>query len=458
MRKWLVTLCVLAVICIGWWYVRNNVRYRPEWDQAKFGKITRGDIRVPISAAGLIDANERINIKSEASGQVLEIKAVEGNKVNKGDVLVILKRDDEERRVAQAESNMQRIRATLIKAQVAVEQAKQSILSAEAHIAEAKANGEIIDIRLNAERDSLSKGFGSQDAVKTLEAQERINDAQLKTAEANLVVAHNNYTDAEQNVIIQQASVDEAQKQLEDAMERLADTTVLAPQDAIVTELLIAEGDLVQSATQSVFGGTEIMKLADVSSLKVVARVDEADIGRVYRISPIDSLPDMPGLAAALQESEEMLRQRTGKVQLTVDAFPEETFEGRIVRVEPQGRLNTGSAIIQYNVHVEVTDPRKSMLPLGTQAQVEFTVESVTDTLKVPAEAVMTFGDDRGVWIKTPPEPGSVDPFDKKFVPCRFGITDGAWTQLIAAKDGVELKEDMEVFTRLPRERKDEEK
>ena len=454
MRKWLVTLCVLALICIGWWWARNNLRYRPEWDQAKFGKITRGDIRVPITAAGLIDANERITIKSEASGQVLEIKAVEGDAVKKGDVLVILKQDDEERRVAQAESNMQRIRATLTKAQVAVEQAKQSILSAEAHIEEAKANGDIITLRLNTEVDSFEKGFGSQNAVDTLKAQKRINDAQLTTAEANLVVAHNNLADAEQNVIIQQASVDEAQKQLEDAEERLADTTILAPQDAVVTELLIAEGDLVQSATQSVFGGTEIMKLADVSSLKVVARVDEADIGRVYRISPISSLPDMPGLVEALHENEEMLQERTGIVQLTVDAFPEEKFQGRIVRVEPQGRLNTGSAIIQYNVHVEVTDARK--LPLGTQAQVEFTVESVIDALMVPADAVMTFGDDRGVWIKTPPPPGSEDPFGKKFIPCRFGITDGASTQVTDTKTGEELKEGMEIFTKLPRERNQE--
>lgn len=453
MKKWVVLACVIALICVAWWWVRNNVRYRAEWDKAKFGQITRGDIRVPITAAGLIDANERISIKSEASGQVLEIKAVEGTYVRRGDVLVLLKRDDEERRVSQAQSNVQRARAALVKAQVAVEQAKQNILAAEARIQESRANGEIIAIRLNAERDSFSKGFGSQDAVKTLEAQQRINEAQLKTAEANLTVAHNNLTDAEQNVVIQSATVDEAAKQLEDAEERLADTTILAPQDGIVTELMIAEGDLVQSATQSFLGGTEIMKMADVSRLKVVARVDEADIGRVYEISPVDSLPQMPGLRDAMREDVDLLEKRTGRVELTVDAFPEDTFEGRIVRVEPQGRLNPGSAIIQYNVHVEVTDTRKSLLPLGTQAQVEFTIESVTDALMVPAEAVMTFLDDRGVWIKTPPAPGSIDPFGKKFVPCRFGITDGARTQLIAAKTDESLKEGMEVFTRLPRER-----
>lgn len=456
MKKWFFLLLVVIAIGAIWYYVRTYVRYRPEWDKAKFGEVTRGDIRVPITASGLIEANQRINIKSEASGQVLEIRVVEGDYVNKGDVLVLLKKDDEERRLVQAQANLTRAKAALAKAEVAVEQANQNILSAGARIEEIKANGEIIAIRRATEEDSLEKGYGSNDAVRTLRAQTSINAAQLISAQANLQIATNNLTDAGQNVIIQKAVVEEAQKQVEDAEERLSETTIIAPQNAIVTDVLIAEGDLVQSATQSLVGGTQIMMLADVSKLKVVTRVDEADIGRVCQISPVNALPEMPGLKEAIHENRELQEKRTGMVQLTVDAYPEESFKGRIERVEPQGKLNPGSAIIQYDVHVEVTDERRSVLPLGTQAQVEFTVESVTDALLVPAEAVMTFQDERGVWIKTPPDPGSLDPFGKKFVPCRLGITDGAHTQLVATVTGEELKEGQKVFTKLPRERKQE--
>jgi multidrug efflux pump subunit AcrA (membrane-fusion protein) len=456
MKKWILLVLVAVAIGAVWYYLRTYIRYSPEWDKAKFGQITRGDIRVPITASGLIEANERINIKSEASGQVLEIKVVEGDYVKKGDVLVVLKKDDEERRLVQAQASLDRANAALVKAEVAVEQAKQNITGAEARIDEIKGNGTIIAIKLAAETDSLEKGFGSLDAVNTLKAQASVNAAQLKSAEANLEITKNNLTDAEQNVIIQQATVEEAQKQVEDAEERLSETTIVAPQSAIVTDVLIAEGDLVQSATQSLVGGTQIMMLADVSKLKVITRVDEADIGRVRQISPIDALPEMPGLKQAAHDNPESLEGRTGVVQLTVDAFPEDTFEGKIERVEPQGKLNPGSAIIQYDVHVEVTDEQRDSLPLGTQAQVEFTVESVADALLVPAEAVMTFQDERGVWIKTEPEPGTSDPFGKKFIPCRLGITDGARTQLVATVTGEELKEGKAVFTRLPRERKED--
>ena len=456
MKKWILLALVTVAIGAVWYYLRTYVRYSPEWDKAKFGKVTRGDIRVPITASGLIEANERINIKSEASGQVLEIRVVEGDSVAKGDVLVVLKKDDEERRLVQAQANFTRAEAALVKAEVAFEQVEQNILIAGARIEEIQGSGEVIAIKLETELDSLEKGFGSNDAVRTLKAQRKINVAQLKSAQANLQVAKNNQKDAEQNIIIQQATVEEAQKQVEDAEERLSETTIIAPQDAIVTDVLIAEGDLIQSATQSLVGGTQIMMLADVSRLKVVTRVDEADIGRVRQISPIDALPEMPGLRQASREDLESLDRRSGVVQLTVDAFPEETFEGRVERVEPQGKLNPGSAIIQYDVHVAVTDERGDSLPLGTQAQVEFTVESVSDALLVPAEAVMTFLDERGVWIKTPPESGSLDPFGKKFIPCRLGITDGAHTQLVATLTGEELKEGQEVLTRLPRERKPE--
>ena len=57
MKKWFILVLVVAAICVLWYYLRTYVRYEPEWDKAKFGEITRGDIRVPITASGLIDAS-----------------------------------------------------------------------------------------------------------------------------------------------------------------------------------------------------------------------------------------------------------------------------------------------------------------------------------------------------------------------------------------------------------------
>jgi hypothetical protein len=207
---------------------------------------------------------------------------------------------------------------------------------------------------------------------------------------------------------------------------------------------------LVQSGTTSIMGGTPLMILADISKKKVIARLDEADFGRVLDISPLDSLPEMPGLREAAAEDAKQLEKRSGMVTLRVDAFPEMEFEGRIERVEPQGKLNAGASIIQFDVHVEITDAQRHLLPLGAQAQVEFTVESAIDVLRVPAESVKTLDEQRGVYIKTKPEPGSGETHGKKFIPCRFGISDGEFTQVIAVLGDAALDVDADVYTRLP--------
>jgi len=452
MKKWAVLAVVAAALVGLWYYVRTYVRYVPEWHQPKFGVVTRGDIRVPVTAAGLIEANERIDIRSKASGEVIDIRVVEGDFVRKGDVLVLLKKDDEERALAQARANLTRMKGLLAQAKVAVEQARHNILKAQAAVEEIRANGEIIAFDLKR-FEELQGSAASDKELVAARARAKVNAAQLEAALANVEIAKNSLADAEQTVIIRQAAVDEATKQVEDAEERLAETTIRAPQDAIVTAVHVSVGNLVQSATRGITGGTPVMALADISKIKVVARVDEADIGRVLNVAPVEALPKVAGLREAVQSEAESLERRSGNVTVTVDAFPEQTFEGRIERVEPEGRLNPGAAIIQFNVHVEVTDERRSLLPLGAQAQVEFTVESAQDVLLVPAEAVMTFEDNRGVWIRTPPPPGSREKFGRRFVRCRFGITDGTNTQVIAVLGPEELRPGQQVFTRLPRER-----
>jgi multidrug efflux pump subunit AcrA (membrane-fusion protein) len=206
---------------------------------------------------------------------------------------------------------------------------------------------------------------------------------------------------------------------------------------------------MVQSGTQSLTGGSPMLTLADISKLKVLTRVDESDYGKVHDISPLNALPEVAELRAAAQQDAEQMAKRSGKVTLTVDAFPEDKFDGAIERVEPQGKLNAGASIIQFDVHVQITDEQRFKLPLGAQAQVEFTVESVQDALLVPAEAVKASQSERGVWVQTD-EPESGSQWGKRFVRCRFGITDGTNTQVIEVLGPGELKPGDKVYTKLP--------
>ncbi len=450
MKKWIGVAIALAALGTAWYLARTYWRITPEWMQPKFGRVTHGDIQVPVTAAGRIEPKQRIEIKSEASGEVIEIRVQEGDFVRKGDVLVRLKPDDEQRNVERARAGLDSAEAQLAQARVAVERARADLVVRKAQLEELQAQVPKLQEDLAHEKYLIEQGDGSQVALKTARMNLAVVQARIKAAEASIRVAENNLRELEQAIRIREAAVKEQQKVYEDALQRLKETKIVAPTDGIVTHVMVSIGTIVQSGRSGFSLGTPILTLADISHLKVIARVDEADYGRVLAIAPLEALPEVEGLRESAAGDEAQLRKRTGRVRITVDAFPEESFEGRIRRVEPEGRRAPGSTIIQFAVHVEITDERRYMLPLGAQAQVEFTVESVRDALLVPADAVKSFEGKRGVWVKSV-EAGSgrVRP---KFVPCRFGITDGAVTQVIEVIGGPPLKEGQEVYTRLPRD------
>ncbi|MCH8805609.1 MAG: biotin/lipoyl-binding protein [Planctomycetes bacterium] len=454
MKKWIFLFLAFAVIAGIYYWVRQNLRVNLPWNEPKFGVVTRGDIEVPITAPGLIAPNKWIEIKSKASGEVIEILIVEGQFVKAGDVLIRLKKDNEERSRDRAQAELDRFKAMKKQADVGVKDARARVTSAEARLVEFQEQGRITEAelkRITDLQDDLNIQLTRQEAINA-SARHEMNLAQQKGAEAAVKIANYAVDTAKENIKVQQSGVDSAEKMLEDAEERLRETEIVSKYDAIVTDVLVNVSEVIQGGQSTFTGGTVVARLADVSTIKVVARVDEADYGRVHDVSPLGALPEMPSGEAIAARTAADIETRSGKVKITVDAFPDDVFEGVIERVEPHGRLNQGSSVIQFDVHVVITDSQRHKLPLGLQAQVEFTVESVKDALRVPSEAVKNFEGERGVWVVTKPDPGSTDKYGKRFIPYRFGVTDGAYTELIAPVGSAKpLEEQQRVYTRLPR-------
>jgi HlyD family secretion protein len=455
MKKLLGVLVVVLVFVVGWMWLRQQRMVAP-WNEPKWAPITRGDIRVPITAAGLIEPNQTIEVKSKASGEIIEINVIEGNFVRKGDVLVKLEPVYEERNVARAKAALDRASSLLETARVDVLKAKSDVQRWQAQIDQLQAEGRVAARDLEEVKQRFENDQSSAMELITAQSRVDVNAAQLRSAEASRAVSENTVLTANETVKIQAAAVTEAENTNEDAKERLAETTIIAPEDSIVTKVEVEVGEVIQGGANTFTGGTILVRLADVSKKKVLARVDESDYGRVLDIAPLNAMPEMPQLRAAAEADAETMQKRGGAVTLTVDAYPEDKFAGVIERVEPQGNLNVGSSIIQFDVMVEITDQNRHKLPLGAQAQVDFTVESAVDVLRVPAEAAKSFEGERGVWVKIPPPAGSSEQWGKRFVPCRFGITDGAHTHLIEPLNNEKLDVGVEVYTKVPVEKEDE--
>ena len=84
-------------------------------------------------------------------------------------------------------------------------------------------------------------------------------------------------------VKLSEEALRQAKVALDQAQQRLQDTKLYAPQDGLVHQVFVQQGQIISSGITTVTGGTPLVVLADVSKLYVEADVDEADIGRVRR-------------------------------------------------------------------------------------------------------------------------------------------------------------------------------
>ncbi|MFA5865135.1 MAG: HlyD family efflux transporter periplasmic adaptor subunit [Phycisphaerae bacterium] len=264
---------------------------------------------------------------------------------------------------------------------------------------------------------------------------------------------------AKTKVILAQEAKRMAEIALSQARQRRKETEVFAPSDGLVQEVFVKKGQIISSGITTVTGGTPLMTLADVSKLFVVSDVDEADIGRVRDLAPEERSSRLGFILKTLltpiqttkpvltkeNEQDLALLRHANNVDITVDAFREETFTGKVDRVDPNPK-NVNN-IVTYNVRILLTSPNRTQLMLGMHANVKFTSQKLTNILKVANEAIKVKNEERGVYIDGP---------DQKplFVPVKVGLTDSVTIELKTDK----IKEGQRVYVKLPSSKEEKNK
>ena len=187
-------------------------------------RVVRQTLVSSVQATGTIEPVRVIDVKSQASGEILEMPVELGDAVEKGALLVRIDPRD----------------------------VRNAHEQAQADLVVAKARLDVAERRLN--RSSILR----DSAVVT--------DEELETAILN-------HADA-------RASVVKAETNLELAEDRLDDVVVRAPIDGIIVLKNVEEGQIVTS-TREVTGGTTIVNLADLTRVQVRTLGDETDIGKL---------------------------------------------------------------------------------------------------------------------------------------------------------------------------------
>ena len=450
-RKLITTVVVVALLGSGWWYVRTHAQVSIGMLEGRTVESHRGDLMVPITASGRIEPLSVVQIKGKASGEVVEALYDDGAMVEKGQVVVRLDPEDEQRNVDRANAEYERARITLERAKLAAKEKEEvAVPAAEARLIQSHARLELAkfdyDRMVNLRGRSVadpSMDYLSPREYNDAKARFEMEQAGVRAAEAELNQAKIAINFAQLEIEIAEEALKTAEKALDEARQRLEETTVVSPIDGMILRRHVQAGEVVQSGRTSLTGGTVLMEIADVQELFAVVHVDEADIGMVRQLAPPSARPgpamvqDVTLAAGAVDQD--------GVVEINVESFRDERFYGEIVRIAPQSQLV--QAIATFRVWIRIASENRNELIglLNTQAEANFMVRSVQDAVLVSYDAIKRDpnGEGYGVYVQvTDPETNELKP---EFRLCTFGMDNGIDVEVIEG-----LEPGVVVYTQLP--------
>lgn len=365
----IVVIALIVIVAIG--ISVSGVATPPAAPSPNSVTVRRGDISASVSATGKVQSKKTARLALTVSGLVQAINKMEGDAVNPGDVILALRADDATRRAREAELN-------LSSRQIDLQRAKAAPRDEDIQIAQANLRKATLAVAI-AESNYNSSPTTQNDAAR------QAAQADLDIARASFNRLINGATQEDLNAL--QNSVTVAQIELDIAKTTLAQTQLTAPFTATVTEIIPHPGELVG-------GFNPIVTIADVSQLQIQADIDEIDIANV-----------------AVGQT----------VQVRLDAFPGEQFDGKVTRLYPAASTARGSTV--YTALIDF-DPKNLKVRLGMGANLKIITIDKKGALVVPNRALKNVGTRKAVRVIAPGEP--------RDVLVETGVTDGSNTEIVS--------------------------
>jgi len=267
-----------VVILLGLFVGLPRLMKRPPLD-VETVKAARGTVTDEISSAsaGEVMAERDAQVRAELSGRVLAVKHKRGERVKKGDPIVVLDSSDLDARLRQAQATLEAQRAQVAQADAHADAAKKT-----------------------AEREKSL-------AEKGAEPQQMADDAEARSKEADAAAQASH------------AQLDQASAALQVAKVARSHAELTAPFDGLLADLTVDPGD-------ELTVGAVVFQVVDDSRLRVEAPIDEADIGKVQvgqkASLRLDALPDHP-IAGVVSRMDPTVRRdekgaRTLKLEVEV--------------------------------------------------------------------------------------------------------------------------------------------
>ena len=250
----------------------------------------------------------------------------------------------------------------------------------------------------------LSSAKASLNSAQSELDYQKANHERYKTLHDKGLISANEYEQVRLSFIKAQQTLTNHKENVKKAQTNLGYATITSPIDGVVLSKAVEEGQTVASS----FNTPTLFTIAkDLTDMRVIANVDEADIGEV---------------------------KEGQRVTFTVDAFPEDTFQGFVSQVRQEAAAE--SNVVTYEVVISAPNEDLKLKP-GLTANVNIFTLEMKDILTIPNkalrftpnEAMLSEGETiqnaegkTKVWVKE----GSV----LKAMPVKTGLTNGTLTQV----------------------------
>ncbi len=388
-RRWvgriaLASAVALAVAGGAMWNVKHRPPAAPRFLMAE---ATVGDVAERVQATGTVQPLLQVNVGAQVNGRVTQVLVDFNSVVKKGDVLAEI-----DPLIYGTQVNAQAANLAAQRAQL--EQAKATAASARSQAVTARV---------------------AYDRTQRLFEQNLASRADLDTAKGNFDAASAQADAASANVDAQLASIGAQKAQLSQLTANLSYTKIYSPVDGVVVTRGIDPGATVVASFQA---PVLFVIAQDLRKMRVLADVDEADVGKMQDGMPADCV---------------------------VDAFPGEVFHGQVsqIRYSP----NNVSGVVTYSAVVDVDNPDEKLRP-GMTTTITVRTHEARGVVRIPnaalrykpsppvgpdgkptlqpVEAPLEKGRAR-VWVITSDKPGDEKDEERTI---SVGITDGIDTEV----------------------------
>lgn len=345
--KWIIGILVVVIVLL---VILNKagVLGKDEGTKVTAEKAVTRNITETVTASGKVFPEVEVKVSPDISGEIVDLNVEEGDTVHRGQVVA-------------------KIYADIYSSQR--DQAAATVAQQQAQVSNSTA-------QLGALKATLDQAQAAYNRQKTLLDQKVISQSEFETAQQAYESAKASFTAAQSGIKANQAGVHNAMAGLSSANKDLQRATITAPMDGVVSLLSVKKGERVAGNSFNV--GTEMMRIADLSSMEVQVDVGENDIPKV-------KLGD--------------------SAIISIDAFNNRKFKGVVYKIanpETSSSLtatSSSTSVTNYEVHIRLLPSSYNDLIVKGQpfpfrpnmtASADIQTQTHQNVLSVPLNAVTT--------------------------------------------------------------------